>query len=856
MKKIVLGTLAHVDAGKTTLAETLLFTSGSIRSRGRVDEGNTHLDTDPMERERGITIFSNCAPFTYGSSEFTILDTPGHMEFSSEAERVFPVLDYAVLVISGTDGVQAHTETLWRLLQQYQVPTFIFVSKMDISHRSPSELMTHLKQALSPGCIDFRELSQEDLACTDEAAMEEYLQSGVLSSETIAELIRSRRIFPVYFGSGLHGDGIQEFLKGLDLYTVQPAPGDSFGAKAFQIRRDHSGARLTFIKLTGGSVSVRDSILYVCHGEQYTEKISQIRRYSGERFNTLNEAGPGDIVALCGLDHTLPGLGLGTEIGTSSPILEAVMTCSIAPSDGSSVQTLLSDLRILTEEDPLLNVQWNDRMGEIQIQIRGNIQSEVLKDQILRRFGIDTVIGTQRILYRETIASPVEGAGHFEPLRHYAEVHLLMSPLPRGSGLVFDSDCSEDLLDRNWQRLILTHLEEKHHLGVLTGSPITDMRITLIAGKAHVKHTEGGDFRQATYRAVRQGLMKADCILLEPYYAFSITVPQEYLGRIINDIKMIKGTISDSETRKDGSSCVILGRAPVDLLTDYMNSIVSITRGRGHISVWPDGYEPCARSTDVVNKIGYDPERDTDNPADSVFCSHGSGITVPWKEADQHMHIDTGIGKDTPEEIRPVIRYHNVSIDDAELEAIMEREFGPIRRPVYSSPQINKAPDPAASLPKKQYLIIDGYNIIYSWDELKTTAQADMDLARGILLDIMANYHGFTQTEIVLVFDAYRVRNLYDKAEDYHGIHVVYTKQGESADAYIQKLSRDIGRNYSVRVVTSDSLIQLSALSAGVLRVSTREFHNEVQWTLDQIEAILQKNDKGLPKTRLEELHG
>lgn len=845
-----------MDAGKTTLSEEMLYMTGAIRAKGRVDEGSSHMDTDDMERQRGITIFSNVAPFRYGDTEFTLLDTPGHVDFSAEAERVFPVLDYAILVISGIDGVQSHTETMWRLLERYQVPVFLFVSKMDIAPVSSDELLEQLKTDLHSGCLDFSSINEEELAYLSEEAMEEYLESGSVSLPVLQSMIAGRELFPVFFGSGLRGDGVKEFMDCLDRYTVAPPRGSDFGARVFQIRHDKNGTRLTFLKMTGGSISVKDTVSYLHHGETIQEKVHQIRFYSGDHFNARNTAEAGDIVAVCGLEHTLPGLGIGAEFGNTAPIMESVMTCRIASTDGTSDPVLLSRLQILTEENPLLRVTWDDGLGEIHIQIMGDIQTEVLKDQIRRRFGIETEIGQRQIMYRETIAEPVEGVGHFEPLRHYAEVHLWISPLPRGSGLIFDSDCSEDLLDRNWQRLILTHLEEKQHRGVLTGAPVTDMKISLIAGRAHPKHTEGGDFRQATYRAVRQGLMKARSILLEPYYSFTATCPSEYMGRIINDIKSFNGTISETETSPDGMTCIVKGRAPVERMSGYLPTLPSITRGKGRISVWPDGYEEAARQEEIIGKADYDADRDTENPSGSVFCSHGSGITIPWNEVADYMHIDTGAEKEVREEVRPVIRYREMNIDDKELEAIMDREFGPIRRPVYSRPQVNQAPKDPESSGKKKYLIIDGYNVIYGWEDLKALAQDDMDLARGTLMDILANYHGFTQTEILLVFDAYRVQEPMGKTEDYHGIHVVYTRQKQSADSYIQALSRDIGKNYAVRVVTSDSLIQLTALSAGVLRVSTREFRHEIQWVLDQIDTVLKKNENSLHGTKLEELYG
>lgn len=856
MKKIVLGTFAHVDAGKTTLSEILLFRSGTIHSQGRVDHGNSHMDTEAIEKQRGITIFSNMAPMVYKDTSFTLLDTPGHSDFAAETERVMPILDYAILVISGTDLVQAHTETLWDILKKYQIPIFIFVSKMDISFKTEAEIIKELKQHLHSNCISFNNINEEELALCSEDAMAEYLENGSLSIHTYQDLIKARYVFPIYFGSGLKGTGIDSLLDGLDRFTTQADYSNEFGAKVFKIGRDKTGNRLTFMKITGGSLSVRDPLTYFHHDKSLEEKVHQIRVYTGDKYQTINESIAGEVIAVTGLEHTHPGLGLGFEKNCISPYLTPVICCSVTSDITTNASTLLKILKTLEEEDPQLHVIWNNAKQEIQIQIMGSIQIEVIKQQIMDRYDLEVDIGEPEIMYRETIEDSVEGIGHFEPLRHYAEVHLHLSPLPLGSGLVFDSDCSEDVLDRNWQRLILTHLEEKEHLGVLTGSPITDMRITLIAGRAHKKHTEGGDFRQATYRAVRQGLRKAKSLLLEPYYSFVISCPASISGRIISDIKLMDGEISDTTVLDDRNHSEIRGRAPVRKFSEYSSTLSSISHGKGHINQWLDGYERCNNENQIVKTLGYNPDEDTDNPADSVFCSHGSGTVIPWNEVSQYMHIDTGFGKEKEFPVMPVIQYRNLSIDDKELEEIMNREFGPIRRPVYSSKKvISSEPSPDKIL-KKNYLIIDGYNVIFGWEELKELAASNISLARSTLLDILANYRGYTNTEVHVVFDAYRVNGSIGSNEDYHGVHVTFTKQRESADAYIQKISQDIGKNYSVRIVTSDSLIQLTALGAGVLRVSTREFRREVNFVMEQISNTLKKSNNDIISTKIGDLYG
>lgn len=843
MKNIVAGIIAHVDAGKTTLSEAMLYCGGSIKTLGRVDRRSSFLDTHSLERERGITIFSKQARLTLGETSLTLLDTPGHSDFSSETERALQILDYAILVISGTDGVQAHTETLWRLLKRYRVPAFIFVTKCDLAGFDRARVMGELKSILGGECLDFNELSYEELALCGEELLEKYLESGTVSDEDIAQAIRDRRIFPCCFGSGLKLDGVDDFLLCLERFTAAPRYGEGFSGRVYKIARDSQGNRLSYIKVTGGRLEAKAALGYLNRsGELINEKVNELRLYSGEKFETAQAVYPGEVVAVTGLTGTFPGQGLGGDEAYAAPVLEPVLTYRIALPEGIDPMAALPKLRLLEEEDPLLRIVWNSSLREIHVQLMGQVQTEVLARLIEDRFGFAVGFDSGEIMYRETIAERVEGVGHFEPLRHYAEVHLAMEPLPVGSGLQFFADCPEDMLSQGFQRLILTHLEEKQHLGVLTGSPITDMKITLIAGRAHPKHTEGGDFRQATYRAVRQGLMRAQSVLLEPYYAFGLEIPQAELGRAINDIRSMGGTFSPPEDR--GEHCFIRGRAPVSAMRDYGASVAAYTHGRGRFSCIFDGFDRCLNQEEAVARRGYDPRGDLENTPDSVFCAHGAGFNVSWDKAPEYMHIDTGYGIEKPEPIdAPIIRMRNLSIDDKELEAIMDREFGPIRRPVYSARKYNEAPASAMAPKKREYLLVDGYNVIFAWRDLNELAQDNLDLARGRLMDILANYRGYTKCELILVFDAYRVQGGAGEKSDYHGIHVAYTKMGETGDAYIEALAKEMGRNYSVRVISSDSLVQLSALGSGVLRQTAGEFENEVRLTLQKIDEALDRMD-------------
>ena len=848
MRHLVLGVLAHVDAGKTTLSEALLYTSGAIRKLGRVDHRDAHLDTDAIERERGITIFSKQARFSLpDGTAVTLLDTPGHVDFSTEMERTLQVLDAAVLVISGTDGVQAHTETLWRLLKRYRVPTLLFVTKMDLSLRSREALIAEL-QKLDGGCVDFSEPEGriEQAAMLDEGALEEYLRDASLSDSRIRALIRSRTLFPVWFGSGLKLTGVREFLDDLTRFAPQPDYGDAFGAQVFQILHDAQGTRLTCMKVTGGALRVRENVCYTPKGadEAVSEKVTALRLYSGSKFEQTDLVPAGGIAAVQGLTGTYPGQSIGSAAETMQPVLEPVMAYRIVPPDGVDAQKLFRRLRELEEEDPLLHLVWDEDARQIRVQLMGAVQIEVLQRRILDRYDADVRIDSGRILYQETIAAPVEGVGHFEPLRHYAEVHLAIEPAERGSGLTLASACAEDQLDRNWQRLILTHLAEKTHRGVLTGAPLTDVKITLLAGRAHMKHTEGGDFREATYRAVRQGLMRAESVLLEPQYRFRLTVPNESVGRAISDIRQMGGVFSGPEA--DGEQSVVSGRVAVAAMQDYAAELAAYTRGRGRLSLTVDGYDVCRDAARVIREIGYDPDRDTANPSGSVFCSHGAGTVIPWDQVRDYMHLDTGYLRETAPPPQPRIFRRNFDLDDRELEMILQREFGPIRRRQYAAPVVNRAEDPAELFhPKRQRIIVDGYNVIFAWDELKTLAREDLAQARERLIDTLSNYAGFTKAELVLVFDGYRVKGSAGARFDQNNIHIAYTKENETADAYIEWLANEIGKNESVRVVTSDSLIRLSALRSGVLRTSAKEFRAEVDRVNARIEQAIRDLNRG-----------
>ena len=834
-----------MDAGKTTLSEAILYRTGKIKSAGRVDHGSTALDTHALERERGITIFSSQSGFRFGGTEFALLDTPGHVDFSAEMERTLQVLDCAVLVISGTDGVQAHTETLWRLLRSYAIPCFIFVTKMDLAGANRARIMDDIRTHLGDKCMDFTYLPEaEELAMCDEEMLEKYMESGEISGGDIAALVAKRALVPVFFGSGLRQEGIDAFLEAMDKYCPHSLPGGEFSARVYKVSRDAQGNRLSFVKVTGGELRVRTALRYTAGGENLEEKVSQIRLYSGAKYETTDCVSAGGVCALLGLSKTYPGQGLGGESGEVQPLLSPVLSYRLVLPEGTDPMLALPKLRLLEEEDPMLRLRWLSREREIQLELMGEVQTEIIKSLIAERFDMDVELSSGRIMYRETIAAPVEGVGHFEPLRHYAECHLALEPLERGKGLQFASACHQDVLDVNWQRLILTHLEEKQHLGVLTGSPITDMKITLIAGRAHLKHTEGGDFRQATYRAVRQGLMCAESLLLEPWYAFRIELPAAQIGRAISDVRAMHG---EFESPTDAGEMMVLeGTCPVATMRSYGSILAAYTGGRGRLSCRLEGYKECHNPEEVIAEVGYDPESDLENSPDSVFCAHGAGFNVKWNEVREHMHIDTGFGKpEAKAEVRPRVNMRNLSIDDKELEAIMVREFGPIRRPQYSAAKSSSGSSNYKSSPavqKKDFLIVDGYNVIHAWDDLKEIAADSLDTARHRLMDILSNYRGFTGAEMALVFDAYKVPGNPGSKFNYHGLNVVYTADGETADAYIEKLSHDIGRNYSVRVVTSDNLIRVSAMRSGVLRTSVSEFENEVDWAYMQIGELMKKS--------------
>ena len=851
---IVLGILAHVDAGKTTLSEAMLYLSGKLKKLGRVDHRDSFLDNNSLERARGITIFSKQAVMPLGEMTVTLLDTPGHVDFSAEAERSLQVLDYAVLVISGTDGVQAHTETLWKLLERYNVPVFIFVTKMDLPGCDRQALMDGLRMRLSERCVDFSadgDALFESAAMCSEEAMDEYIETGSIGTERMRDMLRCREIFPCCFGSGLRTEGVAEFLDMLELYARPWDYGGDFSARVYKIARDAQGNRMTFMKVTGGALRVRSLMKYSDRdGNAFEEKISQLRIYSGAKYDTAETVLPGQICAALGLTGTYPGQGLGTAGDFAEPLLEPVMSYRVILPPQSDPAVMLPKLMQLDQEDPQLHIVWNERTREISVQLMGRVQAEIFRSLVKERFDTDITLDTGRIMYRETIKDTVEGVGHFEPLRHYAEVHLLLEPLPRGSGIELSSSCPEDELDRNWQRLILTHLAEKQHIGVLTGSPVTDIRFTLAAGRAHIKHTEGGDFRQATYRAVRQGLMQAESVLLEPWYSFVLEVPSEQIGRAISDVRAMNGEIDSPEDA--GGMMRLEGAAPVAGMNEYMQELLAYTHGRGRLSLTPGGYRPCRDQQKIVDAIGYEAERDTDNPADSVFCSHGAGVNIPWDQVRDYMHLESCL-KPQVEETAPAAapRYRSLSIDDRELEAIMEREFGKIKRPQYSARQVNAAASEPAFEKKPEFIIVDGYNLIFAWDELKKLAADRLDLARGRLMDMLSNYCGFTKAKLVLVFDGFRTPGNPGSREDYHNINVAFTKDGETGDAYIERLADEIGKNYSVRVVTSDNLIRLSALRSGVLRCSSGEFKNEVEWVLGQIDAVLKKSNQSAHKTRI-----
>ena len=848
MKKTVIGILAHVDAGKTTLSEALLYTAGQLKKLGRVDNKSAFLDNYELERRRGITIFSKQAVLRTENTEITLLDTPGHIDFSSEAERTLQVQDYAVLVISARDGVQPHTETLWRLLLRYNVPVFIFVNKMDLEGSDKNRVLAELKKHLSENCADFTASDDEiceNAAFCNEKLMEKYIEEGSLSDVEIAKAIRERNIFPCWFGSALKLDGVAEFIEGLEKYTLQTEYRPEFGARVFKIARDPQGNRLTYMKITGGSLKARSIVSYMPKGseEQIEEKVNMLRIYSGEKFESSDTVQAGGICAVLGLSATYPGQGIGFEKELLKPMLEPVLIYRvILPKDISSVE-FLPKLKQIEEEDPQLLVSSN-AAGEIYVHLMGEIQAEVLKSLVEDRFGVSVDFDSGSVIYKETVAAPVEGVGHFEPLRHYAEVHLLIEPGEPESGITVNSLCREEVLGKNWQRLILTHILEKTHSGVLIGAPLADVKITLVAGRAHIKHTEGGDFRQATYRALRQGLMKAKNVLLEPYYAFRLEIPAEQLGRAINDIRIMDGKISSPES--NGITAVINGRAPVSEMRSYAKDVMAYTKGKGKLSLFSDGYAPCHNAEKVIDAAKYNPESDIANTPDSVFCSHGAGINVKWYDVEKYMHVTSGMDVETGDKIpsmpNPKLLKRNLNIDDKELEAIMEREFGPIRRRQYSEAVLDTPKTAYSAERKKEYIIVDGYNLIFAWDGLAALAKENFDAARHILTDILCNYRGYTKCELVLVFDGYKVKGNAGEKSDYNGIHLVYTKENETGDMYIEKLVEEVGKNYSVRVVTSDNLIQVSALRAGVLRMLAREFIKEIERVNDRIKEIIAEN--------------
>lgn len=851
MKRLVLGMTAHVDSGKTTLSEAMLFHAGEIRRLGRVDHGDAFLDTDRLERSRGITIFSKQAVMSLGEDVFTLLDTPGHVDFSAETERALAVIDYAVLVISGTDGVQSHTETLWRLLKQYSIPAFIFINKMDISLRSKDTILAELNSRLGGGFIDFSlgmdEIS-EQAADYDEDCMNSFLESGSVATQLISAAVADRRIFPCSFGSALKDKGIDELLKIISEYTVEPQRGEEFSARVYKITHDESGARLTHIKVTGGTLRVKTAV----DENAPAEKINQIRIYSGAKFSAIDEAPAGVLCAVTGLSKTYAGQGLGAEQNADAPLLEPVLTYKLIFPPQTDIPTALEKLKKLEEQDPMLRIVWVEHLKEIHVRLMGEIQLEVLKSVIAERFGMEVEFDRGSISYKETIAAPVVGVGHYEPLRHYAEVHLLMEPAEQGSGLQFFTDCRKDDLDTNWQRLIMTHLAEKQHIGVLTGSPITDMKISVVAGRAHIKHTEGGDFRQATYRAVRQGLALAKSVLLEPFYDFRLEVPSDCVGRAMTDLQRMGAEFAQPENK--GEMALLCGSCPVSEMIGYQSELLGYTRGKGRLETLSKGYFPCHNAEEVIEKIGYDFESDTDNPCDSVFCSHGAGVLVKWNEAPMRMHTDSGIrfSEKRCEDNSPRITAEEISsykqraAADKELMEIFERTYGKIKRHEHVAMHTEKK-QPAPKTPKlpvlpkgPEYLLVDGYNIIFSWPELKKLAAENLDAARSRLINIMCNYHGFRRCRLILVFDAYRVKGAHREVEETDGISVIYTKEAETADMYIEKATHELAKNHRVRVATSDNVEQIIIMGSGAIRVSATEFLAEVSEVEKAIREIIE----------------
>ena len=841
-RRCVIGILAHVDAGKTTLSEAMLYCSGAIRTLGRVDHGNAFLDSFSQERERGITIFSKQAPLRLNTLQATLLDTPGHVDFSAEMERTLDVLDCAVLVISAPAGVQSHTRTLWKLLRRRNIPTLLFLNKMDLPGADRAELPALLNRELGDGFFDFERPDLESLAMCDEALMEEYLETGSLREAAITAAVARCGLFPCWFGAALKLEGVEEFLHGLERCAPSAPEGDAFGAKVFKISRDEKGARLTHLKVTGGVLRPRDTIT----GDGWEEKITQLRLYSGGKFTPVEEALPGDVVAVTGLTHTAPGMGLGAQGASQPPALEPVLTYRVLFEEGCDIHKAVAQLRQLEEEDPQLHLLWDERLQSLKVQLMGPVQMEVLEQVVRDRFGLTVSFGPGQVLYRETIQNVVEGVGHFEPLRHYAEVHLLLEPGKPGSGLRLAAACPEDELDRNWQRLILTHLAEKQHLGVLTGSPITDMTITLTAGRAHDSHTEGGDFRQATYRAVRQGLMQARSVLLEPWYDFRLELPQANVGRAITDLQRMGADLEAPETGDEYS--VLTGSCPAAALGDYPRELAAYTRGLGRFSCTLRGYAPCADQDRIVAELGYDPEADVDNTPDSVFCSHGAGRTVKWQEVFDHMHLPSTLHPPQEATVEErAARYFSQVATDSELMAIFERTYGPVRdraralRPsVKSKPAADKPWKGRARPAGPEYVLVDGYNIIFAWDELRALARSSLDAARTRLIERLRNYQGWRQCPVIIVFDAYKVKGNPGSVETLGGVSVVYTKEAETADMYIEKAAYDLSKRHRVRVATSDALEQVIILGGGALRVPASAFEAEVKEVEDSIRSFLQ----------------
>lgn len=861
---ICIGLLAHVDAGKTTLSESMLYLSGRIRQQGRVDHGNAYLDTYELERARGITIFSKQAELVFGELEVTLLDTPGHVDFSAEMERTLRVLDYAILVINGADGVQGHTETLWKLLKQYRIPAFLFINKMDQNGTDAEKLLEELRVKLSGSCIRFGEAEDseeflENVAMAEEQVLETYLEHGTIERGEISRLIRERKVFPCYFGSALKNIGVKEFLAGLECYAKERSYPEEFGAKVYKIARDPQGNRLTYLKVTGGVLKVRDLIRY----QDVEEKVSQIRIYSGEKYDAVQEVRAGRVCAVTGLTKTYPGEGLGAEPPSEGPVLTPVLNYQLILPEGCDTHGMLLKLRQLEEEDPELHIVWNEELGEIHAQLMGEVQTEILQSMIRERFQTEVTFGPGNIVYKETIKRPAEGVGHFEPLRHYAEVHLLLEPGESGSGLVFASDCSEDVLDRNWQRLILTHLAEKEHRGVLTGSSITDMKITLVAGRAHLKHTEGGDFRQATYRAVRQGLKSTESVLLEPYYEFRMEIPAEFVGRALTDIQRMAGEFQTPAT--EGDFAVITGSAPVSEMRDYQLEVTSYTKGRGRLFCTLKGYAPCHNAEEVIEQIGYDSEGDLDNPTGSVFCAHGAGFHVSWDQVPDHMHleyvwtpeaekeksaIEAKKGQGSVQSGRVSSSFSRSVEEDKELEEIFLRTYGKIERKRPIAERRVESPEERQKRIRKdqmeEYLLVDGYNVIFAWEDLKELAKVNIEGARNKLMDVLCNYQGFKKCNLILVFDAYKVQGQELGVQKYHNIYVVYTKEAETADQYIEKVVHEIGRKYHVTVATSDNVEQVVTLGQGGKLLSARELRTEVEEVQRQIrEEYLNRPQKG-----------